>query len=228
MTRVTDEPIILLHSRAYRESSLILSALSLHHGRVSLISRGAKSSRRGRVLQPLNTLRVSWSGRSTLLTMGSFELDAQPILSGTALVAGLYLAELTSRLLTEREAHPRLFSGLYWALDNLTDDLEAVLRRFEKLLLDDLGYGLDFRTDALSGRAIDPENFYRFDPTQGFVFSASGRGYPGSALLAIAQGEYTDALVRKVAKRIFRQALALHLGPRPLLSRKLLFQARVS
>lgn len=225
MTRVADEPCILLHVRAYRESSLLISALSLHYGRVSLIGRGARSGKRGRTLQPLNTLRFNWSGRSSLLTLGSFELDTQPLLGGTALIAGLYLAELTSRLVTEREAHPRLFSALFWALNHLQEDVEPVLRTFEKRLLDELGYGLDFRRDARSGEDIDPEQSYLLDPTLGFLQSDRQPGYRGSYLLDIADGEYQRAEVRKAAKQIFRETLAVHLGPRPLLSRKLLFKA---
>jgi DNA repair protein RecO (recombination protein O) len=228
MTRVADEPCILLHSRAYRESSLILSALTLNHGRVSLISRGARAGKRGRILQTLNCLRVNWSGRSSLLTLGHYELEMQPMLAGDALASGFYLAELTTRLLSERESHPRLFAGLYWALQHLNEDLEPVLRSFEKLLLDDLGYGFDFTCDARTREPVIADARYLFDPALGFVLSESGRGFAGSSILAIAAGDYRASRERRLAKRIFRQALAQHLGPRPLLSRKLLYSRKAS
>jgi len=228
MTRVANEPCILLHSRAYRESSLILSVLTLHHGRVSLIGRGVRTGKRGRILQPLNCLRMTWSGRSSLLTLGAFELQMQPMLHGAALASGLYLTELITRLLIERESHPRLFAGLYWALEHLNEDVEPVLRRFEKLLLDDLGYGLDFQQDAITREPLFADAVYRFDPSVGFVASDSGRGYPGSSILAIGRGDYDSPIQRQLAKRIFRQALALHLGPRPLLSRKMLYSRKAS
>lgn len=152
-----------------------------------------------------------------------FEVQLQPALAGVELASGLYLAELTTRLVAERESHPKLFSGLYWALENLSTDVEAVLRRFEKLLLDELGYGLDFARDADTHLPVSARQNYHFDPEIGFVASDSERGYPGEALLAIHCGDYANQRNRALAKRIFRQALAKHLGTKPLLSRKLLY-----
>ena len=223
MTRVADEPCIILHTRAFRESSLIVSGLSLHHGRITLMARGARTSKRGRALQPLNCLRISFAGRGSMQNLNGYELQFQPMLQGLELASALYLAELTTRLVTERESHPKLFSGLYWALENLKGDVESVLRQFEKLLLDELGYGFDFTRDVRSQSPVESTRFYRFDPQAGFVASADERGYPGETLLAIERGDYHNPRDRKLAKRIFRQALSAHLGPKPLMSRKLLY-----
>lgn len=223
MTRVNDEPCIVLHTRAFQESSLIVSGLSLNHGRIALMARGVRKNKRGRLLQPLNCLRISYAGRGAMQNLNSFEVQFQPTLAGVELASGLYLAELTTRLVAERENHPKLFTALYWALENLPEDLEAVLRRFEKLLLDELGYGIDFAHDANTHGPVSAQLSYYFDPAVGFVASDSDRGYPGEALLAIDQGDYSHPRNRALAKRIFRQALAEHLGPKPLLSRKLLY-----
>lgn len=223
MTRVHDEPCIILHARAYRETSLILSGLTLNHGRVSLMARGARNGKRGRVLQPLNCLAIGFSGRSAMLNLNAFEVQLQPLLSGDALASGMYLAELTTRLLSERESHPRLFAGFYWALENLGDDIEPVLRSFEKLLLQELGYGLDFKREASNQTPIQPDCRYRFDPLTGFEKSQLDKGFSGASILAIGRGEFDSPEHRKIAKRIFRQALAAHLGSKPLMSRRLLF-----
>ena len=222
MTRVTDEPCVVLHTRPYRETSLILSAYSLHHGRVAMVARGVRGNRRGRVLQPLTVLRAGWFGRSSLLTLGTFEVDRQLWLQGDTLAAGLYIAELITRLVGERESHPRLFAAIVWSLENLQFELEPVLRSFEKILLEELGYGLDFQRDARSREPIEVGQLYRFEPTEGFVKSTAGPVYPGSGILAIARDDYSGVVERKIAKRIFRQALAVHLGPKPLGSRRLL------
>jgi DNA repair protein RecO (recombination protein O) len=223
MTRVNDEPCIVLHTRPFRESSLIVSGLSLDHGRIALMARGVRKNRRGRLLQPLNCLRISYAGRSAMQNLNSFEVQLQPTLHGVALASGLYLAELTTRLVAERESHPKLFAGLYWALENLSSDVEAVLRQFEKLLLDELGYGLDFVHDAQTALPVSAQQNYQFDPSIGFVASNSERGYPGEVLQAIDRGDYSTPRNRALAKRIFRQALSEHLGSKPLLSRKLLY-----
>lgn len=217
-TRVSDEPGIVLHTRPYRETSLILSAFTLNHGRVSLVARGARGRRR-RVIQPFSTVRLGWSGRGNLGTLTGFETEHQYWFRGTSLASAFYLAELISRLLAEREAHPRLYATLAWALENLEVQTAIVLRSFEKLLLEELGYGLDFERDV-DGRPLTADRCYRLIPDQGF--EPNGDGYAGDVLRGIGLGAFHDASVRQTARRLFGEALAVHLGPRPLLSRRLL------
>lgn len=233
MTRVTDEPALVLHTRPYRESSLIATLLTLHHGRVAAVAKGVRRTRRGHALQALARLNTDWSGRSSLVTLTRFEsTSSQAWLKGDAMAAGFYIAELINRLVQERESVPRLYTGACWAIDRLDDgatELEEVLRGFEKLLLEELGYGLDFSHDAQTGLGIDKSCHYRLEPEQGFIYSENSeqKAYPGSALLDIAEGNFSNKSSRKAGKRIFRECLAPHLGPKPLMSRRLLKKNRV-
>ena len=222
MTRVSGEPCVVLHTRPYRENSLLLTVYSLNHGKVALVARGARGGRRGRTLQPFALLRAGWSGRGGLVTLTACESQKQYWFRGDALAAGFYVAELLMRLAGEREGHPRLFAALCWTLEQFEQDLEAALRYFEKTLLEELGYAVDFGREAGGGRAIGADKHYQFDPQHGFSESASERAYPGAVLLSIAEGDFRDLQVRRVAKRLFNRALAVHLGPAPLLSRRLL------
>lgn len=222
MTRVTGEPCVVLHTRPYRESSLLMTVFSLDHGRVSLVARGARGGRRGRTLQPFALLQAGWSGRGGLATLTACEARKQYWFRGDALAAGFYVAELLMRLAGEREGHPRLFAALCWTLDQLEQDLEAALRSFEMVLLEELGYAVDLAREADGGRPIQPDKRYRFDPQHGFSEFAGERGYPGAVLQTIARGEFSDPQVRRAAKRLFNKALAVHLGPTPLMSRRLL------
>jgi len=217
--RVADEPGIVLHSRPYRETSLIFSVLTLHHGRVGVVAKGARGSRRGRSIQPFCRVLLGWSGRSGLVTLTGYELQKQYWFQGNQLACAFYLAELTTRLLDEREAHPRLFAGLEWALQRIHESPALVLRSFEKLLLEELGYGLDFQRD-LNGLPLQAEGRYRLLVDRGFV--AAEDGHEGRVLLQIGQGNFVDPEVRRAARTLFREALAAHLGPKPLQSRRLL------
>ncbi len=219
MTRVADEPCIVLHTRPYRESSLIVSLLSLRHGRVDLVARGVRGSRRGRALQPFVLLRAGWSGRSSLGTLTVFETETQHWFKGNVLASAFYLAELTVRLVGEREPQPRLFAGLKWSLENIEFDLELVLRSFEKLLLEELGYGLDFSLDT-DGKPLDDQMLYRLTLDRGF--SRGGGDFSGRLLKRIGQEDFSERSVRQLAKRVLREALSHHLGPKPLVSRRLL------
>ena len=98
----------------------------------------------------------------------------------------------------------------------------AGLRQFEKLLLDELGYGFDFTRDAGSGAAIDGAAWYRLEPEVGFVGADENDGCRGQTLIDIDRAHYVNPETRRAARRIFRDALAAHLGPAPLVSRRLL------
>ena len=66
--RVTLAPAWVLHARPYRDTSLLLEVLTDEHGRVGLVARGVRGPRgrwRG-LLQPLQPLLMSWSGRGEL------------------------------------------------------------------------------------------------------------------------------------------------------------------
>lgn len=219
-TRVVDEPAIVLHTRPYRETSLLISVLTRNHGRVALVGRGVRG-RRGRGIQPFNLLRVGWSGRTSLGTMTGCETERQYWFGGTSLASAFYLAELITRLVAEREAHPRLYAALAWALEHLDQRPSLVLRSFEKILLEELGYGLDFQQDV-GGEPLLADRRYRLVADQGF--EPSGEGYPGDVLIRIGKGAFHERDVRQAARRLFGEALAVHLGPRPLLSRRLLIR----
>ena len=64
-TKVGGQPAFVLHSYAWRETSLIVEVLSRDFGRMALVARGAKrptSQFRG-ILLPFSPLALSWSGR---------------------------------------------------------------------------------------------------------------------------------------------------------------------
>ncbi|HEX7035782.1 MAG TPA: DNA repair protein RecO [Pseudomonadales bacterium] len=230
MTRVLDEPAVVLHARPYRESSAILSLLTQHHGRVALVARGLRGGRRGNVLQPFNRVRVGWSGRGNLATLTGCELTRHAWLTGNALAAAFYVIELITRLLPEREAVPELYAAVCWALERLEQPdapVDVTLRIFERRLLEELGYGIDFDREAETGEPIVDEASYAFRPDAGFLRSPPGeRAHPGAVLRAIAAEDYSSRAARVAARRIFRTALRPLLGERPLASRRLLSRER--
>lgn len=227
MTRVAAEPALVMHVRPYRESSVIVSLLTASHGRIAAVARGARSGKRGNALQPFNRVRIGWTGRGSLYTLTGWELTRHAWLSGNGLAAGFYLLEVLTRVLPEQEGAPAVFAGACAALDGLLTGhvpQDVVLRRFEKLLLEELGYGLDFSRDADSGEPLTADGHYALHVESGFVRSA--RGYPGQVLMDIAADRFESRHTRVAARKIFRQALQPLLGPRPLASRRLLIRQR--
>jgi DNA repair protein RecO (recombination protein O) len=232
--RATLESGYVLHTRAWRDNSLLVEFFSRDQGRVSLVARGAKSrkTRGGSVaalLQPFTPLQCSWSGRTQLRNLTACEAMAPSlVLGGRRLFSGLYMNELLVRLLHHDDPHNRLFDYYAAALEVLSgggEGEEEALRRFELVLLEELGYGFDLHCDGISGESISGDSWYYFHEEHGLVElpgeAADNRPrYRGSDLQSISRGDFTGT-ARQCAKRLLREALASHLGGRPLKSRDL-------
>ena len=100
--------------------------------------------------------------------------------------------------------------------------LEPLLRSFEWRLLDELGYGFALNLDS-EGQPIVARGLYRLHTEAGLV--PIGQLQPGAfqgvELLAMAEADWSAPGALAAAKRLMRQALAPHLGGRPLVSREL-------
>ena len=230
--RVALQPAYILHSRPYRDSSVILEVFTAEQGRLSLVARGARRKSRGgsnaALLQPFIPLLLSFSGRSEMKTLTQVESAGRPLsLTGECLFSGLYVNELLVRLLHRHDPHPALFAAYSEALQALASGavIDPVLRRFEFRLLDDLGYSFDLGADGRTGERVQADAWYHYHPDHGLVeregVADPGRpAYAGRELMLLARGEYAGE-ARLAAKRLVRQALASHLGEAPLKSRDL-------
>lgn len=218
-----------LHTRAYRETSLLVEVFSAEAGRFSGSWRGGRRSKGG-AAQNFQPLLLEATGHGELKSVQRVETAGMALaLAGTALFSGFYLNELLIRLLPRDEPQPGLFVAYAGALGRLADG-EApgpLLRRFEGQLLDTLGYGLDFGHDSDRDEPVDPAARYDFLPERGFVRSASPAGsYEGAVLQRLAGGDFAEPAAAAAAKRIHRLALARLLGPKPLKSRELFLVAQ--
>lgn len=234
--RVELQPAYVLHTRHFRDSSLIVEFLTAEFGRVTGVLKGVRGSgkaakQRKGLTQPFVGVTISWSGRSDLKTITLIEASAAPIyLTGHRLFSGMYVNELLTRLLQPYDQHTQIYTLYQWILNRLSEDslVDVVLRQFELHLLDCLGYGLELRTDSSSGEAIESDKHYYFHPQQGFSLlteeaqrlNNSAVVFRGRDILSIANGDYNEAS-RKTAKRLCRQALHMLLGDKPLKSREL-------
>lgn len=227
--RVLLQPAFILHRRPYRDTSLLLEAFGQDHGRVGLVARGAVAprSRLKGLLQPFAPLLLSWIGESELATLTAAEDAGRPIpLPPNRVLAGLYVNELLLRLLPRLVPHPDLFAAYETLLAELAaaPSEEPPLRRFEKRLLDELGYGLTLDCEAVSGAPIVAEEQYCYILDRGpLAAGQSGIGVPisGRGLLALRDGMLTDPAVLREVKRLTRAALAEQLRGRALKTREL-------
>ncbi|HET8877334.1 MAG TPA: DNA repair protein RecO [Casimicrobiaceae bacterium] len=232
--RHDDEPAFVLHTYAYRETSLIVEAFTERHGRVAMVARGAKRPRsemRG-VLQAFQPLALSWAGAGELKTLVKAEWQGGlPLPGGAALLCGFYLNELLLKLLAREDAHPALWRQYESALRALTANQApgaqaATLRRFELRLLAELGYALTITRDVARDAPVEAgERYhYAFDRGPQHVAAEPRASWPvvrGETLLALATERYPDADIAAEAKRLMRGILDHYLEKRHIFSRRM-------
>jgi DNA repair protein RecO (recombination protein O) len=219
--RIDNQPAFVLHARPWRETSLLVEAFTRDHGRVGLVARGVRSARSRfprSHLQPLQPLLLGWSARGELGTLSSAEqTGTRWILTGDALLAGMYVNELVLRLSSRNDTHPGAFAAYTQCLARLAEepDLAWTLRRFERDFLADLGYAL-MLTRSAGGAPIDAASDYAYDPDSGPIAWRDGSGYArvsGAALLALDREEAPTAAQLVELRRLMRAVIRhLHGG----------------
>jgi DNA repair protein RecO (recombination protein O) len=228
--RVQLEPSYILHSRPYRESSVLLEVLSREHGRIGLIARGARGarSRWKSILQPFRPLLLSWSQRGELGTVtGADQIAAPPPLNGEPLFCALYANELLVRFLQRSDPHAGLFDQYRDLLAALGggEASQAALRLFEYHVLTAAGFGLQLDCESDSGCELRADAWYRYEPESGPVAGQPGQGpgqelVSGSALLALKSGEIGEEHLREL-KLLMRRLIRHYLGDRAIKSQQL-------
>ena len=229
---IEGEPAYLIHQRPYSETSQIINLFSRHYGRVDAIAKGSKrpKSKFKSFLQPFSPILVSWSGRSQLKTLRSVDISSgkQSNVSRKHLMSAFYLNELILSFLTTADPYPDLFDAYSLAINNLSnaDSSEIILREFEIQLLTEIGYAINFQTEAMSSKKIEPNLSYRFIAEEGFVSSVTSSArdalIKGSVIQSIDRKDFSQPETMRAAKRIIRESVKYHLSGKELNTKKVL------
>jgi DNA repair protein RecO (recombination protein O) len=242
------QPAFILQQRNYRETSLIIDALTSDFGRISVLAKGvrtAKSKTAGQ-LQPFIPLAVSYIGKAELKILTDVERhtrlqnacsihsipgnthQASYELKGLGLYCGFYINELVACFLHKYDPHPEVFGYYSDCLFCLTNccSMEAALRLFELKLLEFAGYGLQLEYDS-NDKPIETEKKYQYTIGQGPVEALDGQ-ISGRTLLALSATELSDPLVLNEAKTLMRRVIDVHLQGKPLKSRAVINKIMVT
>ncbi len=177
---------IVLSSKKYGESSVIVSLMTLEHGRHSGLVRGGSGKRARGIYQAGNLVSVDWSARIED-QLGSFRCELLKPLAALYLDDVLRLAGLSSacavveRALPERENNLDIYESLFNFLINLESEewLENYVR-WEISLLAALGFGLNLSSCASTGQSAD---LIYVSPKSGQAVSAiAGKPYKDKLL----------------------------------------------
>jgi DNA repair protein RecO (recombination protein O) len=178
----------LLIMRPHGESAAIIEVFTAAHGRHAGVVRGGASRKVAPILQPGTQLDVTWRARLDD-HLGSFSVEPlrarAALLSDRLALAGLNAVCAMLRMaLPEREAHPVLWRATMPLLDAMEAgaDWTPMYLRWEMLLLDELGFGLDLSTCAVTGSR---EDLVYVSPRTGRAVSRAGAGDWASRLLPL-------------------------------------------
>jgi DNA repair protein RecO (recombination protein O) len=178
----------LLIMRPHGESAAIIEVFTAAHGRHAGVVRGGASRRAAPILQPGAQLDVTWRARLDD-HLGTFVVEPlrarAALLSDRLALAGLNAVCAMLRMaLPEREAHPVLWRATMPLLDAMEagSDWPPMYLRWEMLLLEELGFGLDLTRCAVTGSRDD---LVYVSPRTGRAVSRAGAGDWADRLLPL-------------------------------------------
>jgi DNA repair protein RecO (recombination protein O) len=237
--RVESEPGFILHTFPYRETSLLVDIFTLNHGRLRCVAKGfRKPNKKGiaKTLFPYTEHHFQWQGRGELKTLIQAEpIQAPVFLKQESLFLGLYINELLYKLLHQNDPHQSLYEFYRQLMTQLSSSeiQQPVLRRFEMLLLEELGYGLVLDTEAETGQAVSAESLYYYIPDQGLKLIQDQTAdnlntFSGTDIMALRQGQLEQQSALRAAKQLTRQVIDFYLDGKELNSRELYRQHLLS
>jgi len=239
--RVQHQPAYVLLNRPYSETSWIVEVFTRDYGRLSLMAKGArrlKSKLKG-VLLPFQPLLVSWSGKGEVPTLTGADIDGALFeLAGERLICGFYCNELVMHLLHRHDPHRNLYKSYHETvllLDNAANNSSQLtsnhlLRQFERSLIKEIGYDIDFNYEAQRYhqsklKQIQDELFYQYIPDQGFVRldqANHGKGIAGRVIKSLNPDDVSAQPLAE-GKQVMRDIMNKLLGHKKIHSRDLFF-----
>lgn len=220
---------ILLTARPHGENAAIIEVLTAEHGLHRGIVRGGTGRKQAPVLQPGAQLQLRWRARLDdhlgTFTVEPIRVRAAAIMVDADRLAALNaLSALTVFALAERDPQPRLYEATGMVLDRLAsgDPWFGAYLAWERLLLEETGYGLDFSACAVTGAT---EGLAYVSPRTGRAVTAAGAGAYADRLLplpALLLDETADENRERMGEGLrttgffLRETLAPALGSRPV------------
>lgn len=162
----------VIHSRPYRETSALLTLLTAEHGKLTVIAKGVRKTKKSMFCEPFTLSKVQLYGNGELMNLISsdvvkyFDLDKK-------LHIGLYLNELIYKIVPSYEFNLDIFMYYQKMIEVIVDfsrlPIEINLRLFEKFLLQNMGYALSLTHDSSTGDLIKDDSVYSYGQSNGLI-----------------------------------------------------------
>lgn len=178
----------LITMRRFGEASAIVEVFTAAHGRHSGVVRGGASRKMAAILQPGSQLALTWRARLDE-QLGSFTVE--PVKSRAAMLesylrlAGLNaICAMLRFALPERAPYPMFYQRTQALLQQVetAESWAADYLRWEMILLEETGFGLDLSRCAVTGGR---EDLAYVSPRSGRAVSQAGAGDWAARLLPL-------------------------------------------
>lgn len=161
---IVNTPAIVLKSFSYGDSSLIARCFSKNNGKISLIIKGAKSTKSPKVsyFQPLSYIDIIYNHKVNrelqVLSKVNFREYWSKILDDLYKISlTMTILEITDKVLSENDPHPSLFLVLKEVLksyNNTCIDPNLLFWFYECALLSYLGFRPNLEDPKLAGLVL--------------------------------------------------------------------------
>jgi len=161
---ISEDEALVLTALPHGEHGAVVRFLCRQSGLRAGYVAGARGKRMRATLHPGNrvALRLRVRSEGQLPTASAEVAESRALLAYTPGPAAvlMWLTELTAAVLAEAVPHPRLVDTLDTILAGLSAGMDGstmrlAVARYELLLLQESGFGLDLESCALGGRADD-------------------------------------------------------------------------
>ena len=200
----------VIHSRPYKETSLIVTFLTEKKGKITAVAKGAKrkNSRLSGNLEPFQSLNIDFRGKSDLKSLVLAEPSEvfEDFCGSENLYSAFYINELINYLIAQADETVEIFDLYKKCIANLkkNNSIEKTLRNFELDILSVLGYEINFQSDYDNNEQIINGCNYKYSPQSGFMKRKNG--YDGKMLNEINKREFSKDSLR-ACKEINRSTI---------------------
>ncbi|MBE7563600.1 DNA repair protein RecO [Acidithiobacillus sp. HP-6] len=233
MTTESGDRAWVLHRYAYGDSSLVVEFFSRKQGRLGLLAKGARRPRSPLArIEAGRPLWIRWQGKGDLpLLVQAEELAAVHPLNTLQNLSLFYMNELLLRLTQRADPFPEFFDQYETTIEGF-NDVAAIawnLRRYERHLLEALGWAADLSHCGQCGITLTPDTKWSY-LTQTGVFCPRHTPEQGSVSIPAEALQWLDGPMNSAPasgynahlRNYLERELQVHLGSKALESRRLL------
>ena len=159
----------IIHSRPYRETSMIYDILTLKNGFISVMGKGIKKKKDYSILQPTKEMILSFTDSNFPILTKYETIDCSYKINRNKLLIVLYFNELIYKLVPRNEPQESLFilyRNYMQIIRTSIDDRDSLLLGFETLFLKEIGYELSLSDSSINN--LQEDKFYTYYYGEGF------------------------------------------------------------